>query len=43
MVASAMDSRIILGTSGAEKLLGRGDMLYVSPTTPFPQRIQVDF
>ncbi|QMU99057.1 DNA translocase FtsK [Borrelia sp. A-FGy1] len=43
MVASAMDSRIILGTSGAEKLLGRGDMLYVSPTTPFPQRIQGGF
>ncbi|WP_024654006.1 DNA translocase FtsK [Borrelia persica] len=43
MVASSMDSRIILGTSGAEKLLGKGDMLYVSPTTPFPQRIQGGF
>ncbi|AWG42648.1 DNA translocase FtsK [Candidatus Borreliella tachyglossi] len=43
MVASAMDSRIILGVSGAEKLLGKGDMLYVSPTTPFPQRIQGGF
>lgn len=43
MVASSMDSRIILGVSGAEKLLGKGDMLYVSPTTPFPQRIQGGF
>lgn len=43
MVASSMDSRIILGTSGAEKLLGKGDMLYVSPITPFPQRIQGGF
>ncbi|AHH12275.1 Cell division protein ftsK [Borrelia hermsii YBT] len=43
MVASSMDSRIILGASGAEKLLGKGDMLYVSPTTPFPQRIQGGF
>ncbi|ANF33751.1 cell division protein FtsK [Borrelia turicatae] len=43
MVASSMDSRIILGASGAEKLLGKGDMLYVNPTTPFPQRIQGGF
>ncbi|BCR21695.1 DNA translocase FtsK [Borrelia sp. HM] len=43
MVASSMDSRIILGASGAEKLLGKGDMLYISPTSPFPQRIQGGF
>ncbi|WNZ72466.1 DNA translocase FtsK [Borreliella garinii] len=43
MVASSMDSRIILGSSGAEKLLGKGDMLYISSLTPFPQRIQGGF
>ncbi|AHZ74285.1 MULTISPECIES: DNA translocase FtsK [Borreliella] len=43
MVASSMDSRIILGSSGAEKLLGKGDMLYISSLNPFPQRIQGGF
>lgn len=40
MVASKMDSRIIIDQVGAEKLLGRGDMLYASATDPFPVRIQ---
>lgn len=40
MVASKMDSRIIIDQVGAEKLLGRGDMLYTSATDPFPVRIQ---
>ena|GEM_PF-2634398 len=39
MVASNTDSRIILDTPGAEKLLGKGDMLY-SGTEPFPVRVQ---
>lgn len=40
MVASKMDSRIIIDQLGAEKLLGKGDMLYNSATDPFPVRIQ---
>ena len=43
MVASKMDSRIIIDQVGAEKLLGRGDMLYASATVPFPVRIQGTF
>ena len=43
MVASKTDSRIILDQVGAEKLLGKGDMLYVSSTAPFPIRIQGTF
>lgn len=43
MVASKMDSRIIIDQVGAEKLLGRGDMLYSSATDPFPIRIQGTF
>jgi DNA segregation ATPase FtsK/SpoIIIE, S-DNA-T family len=39
-VASQVDSRTIIDTSGAEKLLGAGDMLYVSASTPKPKRIQ---
>jgi len=39
-VASQIDSRTIIDTSGAEKLLGAGDMLYVSAQTPKPKRIQ---
>jgi DNA segregation ATPase FtsK/SpoIIIE, S-DNA-T family len=39
-VASQIDSRVILDTQGAEKLLGRGDMLYLSPDQAKPTRIQ---
>jgi len=39
-VASQVDSRTIIDTSGAEKLLGAGDMLHVSAQTPKPKRIQ---
>lgn len=39
-VSSAIDSRTILDTSGAEKLLGYGDMLYVPIGEPNPIRIQ---
>ncbi len=42
-VISLQDSRIILDQKGAEKLLGQGDMLYLSPTQPFPIRIQGAF
>ncbi|MCQ2242252.1 DNA translocase FtsK [Treponema sp.] len=40
MVAAKTDSRIIIDQVGAEKLLGKGDMLYASATDPFPVRIQ---
>lgn len=39
-VASQIDSRTILDMSGAEKLLGAGDMLYLSGEMSQPQRIQ---
>ena len=39
-VSSMMDSRVILDTPGAEKLLGRGDMLYIPPELAKPVRIQ---
>lgn len=39
-VASQMDSRTILDMSGAEKLVGRGDMLYISAELSKPVRIQ---
>ena len=39
-VASQVDSRVILDMAGAEKLLGKGDMLFLSPSEPKPQRIQ---
>jgi S-DNA-T family DNA segregation ATPase FtsK/SpoIIIE len=42
-VASLMDSRTILDSSGAEKLLGRGDMLYTSAELSKPKRIQGAF
>ena len=40
MVASRTDSNIIIDKTGAEKLLGKGDMLYSSASDPFPIRIQ---
>ena len=43
MVASKTDSRIIIDQGGAEKLLGKGDMLYASAISPFPVRIQGTF
>ncbi len=39
-VSSQVDSRVILDTNGAEKLLGRGDMLFVSPESSKPFRVQ---
>ena len=39
-VSSFVDSRTILDTVGAEKLLGRGDMLYLPQDAPKPKRIQ---
>ena len=39
-VASAMESRIILDTQGAEKLVGRGDMLYAPIGNGKPKRVQ---
>ncbi|HJX69932.1 MAG TPA: DNA translocase FtsK [Dehalococcoidia bacterium] len=39
-VASQVDSRTILDTVGAEKLLGRGDMLYLPPEMAKPKRLQ---
>lgn len=42
-VSSMMDSRVILDSPGAEKLLGRGDMLYVPPELAKPQRTQGTF
>jgi S-DNA-T family DNA segregation ATPase FtsK/SpoIIIE len=38
-VSSKIDSRTILDQSGAEALLGQGDMLYLPPGTGFPQRV----
>lgn len=43
MVASKIDSRIIIDTGGAEKLLGGGDMLFASAWDPFPFRMQGAF
>lgn len=42
-VASQIDSRTILDTSGAEKLIGKGDMLFVSTELIKPRRIQGAF
>ncbi|MCX6767017.1 MAG: DNA translocase FtsK 4TM domain-containing protein [Candidatus Moranbacteria bacterium] len=39
-VATQIDSRTILDMGGAEKLLGNGDMLYLSARSPKPKRIQ---
>jgi len=40
MTASQMDSRVILDTSGAENLLGKGDMLFLNPEASGLQRAQ---
>jgi len=42
-VTSQVDSRVILDMPGAEKLLGRGDMLYLPPDRSKPIRIQGPF
>lgn len=39
-VASSIDSRVILDTPGAERLLGRGDMLFMPPDVSQPLRLQ---
>ena len=39
-VAGSVDSRVILDQPGAERLLGRGDMLYLSGDSPAPLRLQ---
>ena len=39
-VTSQIDSRVILDMAGAEKLLGRGDMLYLSADAAKPIRVQ---
>jgi len=43
MVASKFDSRTIIDMVGAEKLLGRGDMLFSGAQDPFPVRMQGAF
>ena len=40
MVANKFDSRIIIDSVGADKLLGQGDMLFTSAWNPHPTRIQ---
>ena len=42
-VASKTDSRTILDMNGAEKLLGRGDMLFLPPGSPEPIRIHAAY
>ncbi len=42
-VSSQIDSRTILDTGGAEKLLGAGDMLFISSDSSQPERIQSAF
>ena len=42
-VSSQIDSRVIIDSPGAEKLLGRGDMLFVPPDQAKPTRIQGTF
>ncbi|MGB4800750.1 MAG: DNA translocase FtsK 4TM domain-containing protein [Candidatus Saccharimonadales bacterium] len=40
---SQVDSRTIIDQMGAEKLLGRGDMLYITAEMPAPKRVQAAF
>jgi len=42
-VSSMIDSRVVLDMPGAEKLLGRGDMLYLPPDAAKPVRVQGAF
>ena len=42
-VASQIDSRVIIDQPGAEKLLGKGDMLFVPPDAAKPTRLQGAF
>jgi S-DNA-T family DNA segregation ATPase FtsK/SpoIIIE len=42
-VTSGVDSRVILDQPGAERLLGRGDMLFQAPDAPVPIRLQGTF
>jgi DNA segregation ATPase FtsK/SpoIIIE, S-DNA-T family len=42
-VSSKIDSRTILDQSGAETLLGHGDMLYLPPGSPSPERVHGAF
>lgn len=42
-VSSMVDSRVIIDGPGAEKLLGKGDMLYIPPDQARPTRIQAAF
>ncbi|KKR31084.1 MAG: Cell division FtsK/SpoIIIE [Candidatus Gottesmanbacteria bacterium GW2011_GWA2_41_12] len=42
-VSSMIDSRVIMDMPGAEKLLGKGDMLYIPPDQAKPTRIQGTF
>ena len=42
-VASSVDSRVILDMPGAERLLGRGDMLFMPPEVSQPLRLQGAF
>ncbi|MDR2518367.1 MAG: DNA translocase FtsK [Spirochaetaceae bacterium] len=43
MVSSKLESRTLMDTAGAEKLLGKGDMLYADAGEPAPARIQGAF
>lgn len=42
-VASQIDSRTVLDTSGAEKLLGNGDLMFITPENGRPRRLQGSF
>jgi S-DNA-T family DNA segregation ATPase FtsK/SpoIIIE len=39
-VVSGVDSRVVLDQPGAERLMGRGDMLFQAPDAPAPKRLQ---